>query len=186
MIVIGGSLGGTVALRSVLRRLPAELPVPLAAVLHRHRESDESLVDVLQKGCVLPIGEVCDKDPIRPGRLHLAPADYHLLVEPTHFSLSVDEPVQYARPSIDVLFDSAAEVFGGETIAVVLTGANQDGARGAARVRERGGIVIVQDPATAESAVMPAAALALAGANYLCHVEEIGGVLLRLVGERRR
>jgi two-component system chemotaxis response regulator CheB len=180
MIVIGASLGGTAALRGVVSRLPADFPLPLAATLHRHRESNDLLVEVLQHTCPFPVREVRDKDPIQPRCLFVAPADYHLMVEPDHFSLSIDEPVSYARPSIDVLFESAADAFAARAIAVVLTGANQDGARGAAAIRRRGGIVIVQDPATAESAVMPAAAIETAGANYICQIEEIAGLLVRL------
>jgi two-component system chemotaxis response regulator CheB len=180
MIVIGASLGGTTALREILGRLPADFPLPVAAVLHRHRESDDLLAAVLQHHSPFPVREVRDKDPIQPRCLYLAPADYHLMVEPDYFSLSIDEPVNYARPSIDVLFESAADAFGARAIAVVLTGANQDGARGAAEIRRRGGAVIVQDPSTAESPVMPAAAIEIAGASYICQVAEIAGLLVRL------
>lgn len=179
MIVIGASLGGTSALRGILRMLPAGFATPIAAVLHRHRESDDGLLDILRKDSAVPVREARDKDRIRAG-VTVAPADYHMLVETGYYSLSVDEPVQFARPSIDVLFESAAEVCCDRAIAIVLTGANQDGARGAARVRERGGTVIVQDPATAECPVMPSAALELAGADYLSRLEEIAGLVRKL------
>lgn len=186
MIVLGASLGGTSALRGILRVLPPDFALPLVAVLHRHRESDDALIDVLRKDSRVPVREACDKDPIPAGCLTVAPADYHLLVEAGHFSLSVDEPVQFARPSIDVLFESAADEWADRTIAVVLTGANQDGARGAARIRERGGIVIVQDPTTAESPVMPAAALFTAGADYVVPVEAMAELLQKLASDPRR
>jgi two-component system chemotaxis response regulator CheB len=117
--------------------------------------------------------EVEDKDLIAPGRVYLAPPDYHLLVEPGSFALSVDERVQYARPSIDVLFESAADAYGERVIGVVLTGANADGAAGLARIAKRGGAAIVQDPETAEAREMPAAALAAAPATVL-PLESIG------------
>jgi two-component system chemotaxis response regulator CheB len=149
-------------------------------VLHRHREADDSLVHLLQQGSVLPIREVVDKDPISPGYVYIAPPDYHLLVEPQNFSLSIDNPVQFARPSIDVLFESAADIFGASLIGIVLTGANQDGARGAARIKEKGGLVIVQDPETAESPVMPKAALEATHTTYIRAVGEIATLLMNL------
>ncbi len=117
-----------------------------------------------------------------PGRVYLGPPDYHLLAEPENFSLSTDDPVQYARPSVDLLFESAADSFGPAVIAVVLSGANRDGARGAARVREKGGRVVVQDPATAESPVMPLAALEAAGTGTrISTLEQMGPLLLEWV-----
>lgn len=183
MIVIGASLGGTTALREILRGLAANFPLPIAVVLHRHRDSDGALLDVLRKDCRIPLREACDKDRVEPG-VTLAPSDYHLMIDGGHYSLSVDEPVQFARPSIDVLFESAADACAERTIAVILTGANQDGARGAAKIRERGGTVIVQDPATAESPTMPAAAIELAGADHIVPLQEIAGLLERLAAAR--
>jgi two-component system chemotaxis response regulator CheB len=159
MIVIGGSLGSMAAVRTILREIPRSFALPIVVVLHRHRDSEDTLVPLLQRDLALPVCEVLDKDPIRAGQVHVAPCDYHLLVEPMYFSLSTDDPVQFARPSIDVLFESAADVFGARVTGVVLTGANHDGAQGAGEIRRRGGSVIVQDPATAESSVMPNAAL---------------------------
>ncbi|HEY3755741.1 MAG TPA: chemotaxis protein CheB [Opitutaceae bacterium] len=180
MIAIGGSLGSTQALRGILSRLPASFAPPVVVVLHRHRESDDALIEMLAKSSQLPVGEACDKDVVAPGRVTIGPCDYHLLIEGDHFSLSVDEPVQYARPSIDVLFESAADEWGDRTIAVVLTGGNQDGARGAVRVREAGGQVIVQEPATAECPIMPAAVIAMGGASFICQLDEIPRLLVRL------
>lgn len=160
LVVIGTSLGGLAALKAVLGSLAADFAVPIAVVQHRHRESDHSLRDVLRQFLRLPLTEVEDKDAIEPGRVYLAPPDYHLLVDRGHFALSTDAPVLYARPSIDVLFESAADTYGAATIGVVLTGANYDGAKGLARIQASGGQAIVQDPATAEGRVMPEAAIA--------------------------
>jgi two-component system chemotaxis response regulator CheB len=184
MIVIGGSLGSLAALRLVLRQLPATFSLPIAVVLHRHKESDDSLASVLQRDIALPVHEVIDKDSIQAGHVHVGPSDYHLLVEALYFSLSTDEPVQYARPSIDVLFESAADVYGPRAIAVVLTGANRDGAEGAREIRRRGGTVVVQDPATAEGAVMPQAAIQAVPDALVRSPEEIGLLLLELASTR--
>jgi two-component system chemotaxis response regulator CheB len=188
MIVIGGSLGGTRVLDTILRALPKTFPHPIAIALHRSRdvgEEDGGVTELLQKGCPLPVREPLDKEPILGGHVYLAPADYHLMVESSGFSLSTDEPVQYARPSIDVLFESAADAFDGETVGVILTGANQDGTHGAVCIRDRGGLVIVQDPATAESPNMPQTAIAATGTSHIYAPREIGPFLARLGTEVR-
>lgn len=184
MIVVGGSLGSLAALRLMLRPLPAGFSLPVAVVLHRHKESDDALASVLQRDIVLPVHEVIDKDPIQAGHVHVGPSDYHLLVEALYFSLSTDEPVQYARPSIDVLFESAADVYGDRAIAVVLTGANRDGADGAREVRRRGGTVVVQDPKTAECPVMPEATIQAVPDALVRSPEDIGLLLLELASTR--
>jgi two-component system chemotaxis response regulator CheB len=160
LIVVGASLGGLKALETLLPGLPAGLPLPLAVVVHRGRFGDDSLAEHLQKFSALALREVEDKDRRTPGRVFLAPADYHLLVEGDHFALSADGLVNHARPAIDVLFESAAEACGPRVLGIVLTGANDDGARGLAAIHARGGLTLVQDPATAESRAMPAAAVA--------------------------
>lgn len=180
MIVIGASLGGLKALKSILLTLPASFPVPIAAALHRHKESDDAMIDFLQDDISMPITEVIDKEPIEPGHVYLAPADYHLFVEDDHFSLSIDELVLYARPSIDVLFESAAESFGDKVIGVVLTGANQDGARGAGKIKQQGGRIIVEDPDLAECAIMPRATLQAVQVDYIRPIGEIGPLLREL------
>lgn len=180
MIVVGGSLGGMKALRNILSPLPPTFPLPVAVVLHRHKESGDSLVSIIQNGIRLTVTEVLDKEPIEPGHVYLSPSDYHLLVEPMYFSLSTDEPVQYARPSIDVLFESAADVYGARTIAVILTGANHDGALGAAAVRRKGGTVIIQDPFDAECPVMPASALETTPDALVRTMQEIPALLMEL------
>ncbi len=160
LIVIGASLGGLMALRELLQQLRPDFSIPIAIVQHRHRDLQQQLVASMQQGVRLLLREVEDKDELRPGQIYLAPADYHLLVEADCLLLSIDPPVSYARPSIDVLFESAADAYGERLIGVILTGANQDGAIGAAAIKAKGGLVLVQEPATAESAVMPAAAIA--------------------------
>lgn len=180
MIVIGASRGGLKAVQTLLRGLPRDFSRPLAVVLHRHKESDDLLQPALQKHSALPVSEVLDKEIIRPGHVYIAPADYHLLTEPENFSLSTDEPVLHARPSIDVLFESAADVFGGRVVAVVLTGSSGDGTRGAVQIQKRRGTVIVQDPATAESSVMPASALAATQTPYVLPLEKIAATLVEM------
>ena len=159
LVVVGTSWGGLNALSQLLRRLPPTFPLPMAVVQHRGKEGTSVLRDLLQDCTQLPVREVEDKDPMEPGTIHLAPPDYHLLVEDGSFALSVDPAVRFSRPSIDVTFSAAAEVYGRRLVGVVLTGANDDGARGLRCVADRGGVALVQDPATAESPVMPRAAL---------------------------
>lgn len=178
LIVIGASLGGFSALKLILGKLPPDFSVPIAIVQHRHKESQTTLASHLQPLIPLPIREVEDKDEIAPGTIYLAPADYHLLVEVGYFTLTTDEPVCYARPSIDVLFESAADVYGDRVIGIILTGANQDGARGAAAIKTKGGRVIVQDPKTAESPVMPDAAIAATKVDAIVPLTTIGSTLL--------
>lgn len=173
LIVAGASLGGYDALAMLLGALPESYPLPLAVVQHRSIDSDELLPVLLQRACRLPLTEVEDKQPILPGTVYIAPANYHLLVEGDHFALSVDHRVQYARPSIDVLFESAADAYRERLVAVLLSGSNEDGARGIARVKARGGLTVVQDPASAESARMPAAAIA---ASEVDHVLSLAGI----------
>lgn len=181
MIVIGASLGGMKAVSSVLRGLPSNFTRPIAVVLHRYKDTDSILTEMLQHESPLPLGEPLDKEPILPGRVYLAPADYHLLVEATSFSLSVDDPVRYARPSVDVLFESVADAFGSAAIGIILTGANGDGAEGARQIKARGGRIIVQDPETAEAPQMPRAVLALLKPDYILPTEKIGPLLVELV-----
>jgi len=186
MIVIGASRGGFMALKVLLGALPPSFPMPLAVVLHRQRESEDELALLLQQGCRLPVAEAVDKEPIQPGRVYIAPADYHLLVEPANFSLSTDEPIQFARPSIDVLFESAADVFGPGVIGVVLTGSSPDGAAGAARISRHGGQVVVQEPATAESPAMPLAAWKSTQTVHVRPLDQIAPLLMQLTEAKQR
>lgn len=160
MIVVGGSLGGTQAVQMVLAELSVPFGRPIAVTLHRHRDSHASLVDMLQRDTRLKVLEAIDKQRLEAGNVYVGPPDYHLLIDGDHVALSVDEPVRYARPSVDVLFESAAASCGHETIAVVLTGGGADGARGAAAVEAAGGVVLVQKPDEAIGHDMPRAAIA--------------------------
>jgi len=180
IVVIGTSLGGLAALKTLLREIPVNFPVAIAIVQHRHQESEDTIVTFLQQYISIPLQEVEDKDEIIPGRIYLAPANYHLLIEPDCFALSTDAPVSYARPSIDVLFESAADVYVDRVIAIVLTGANQDGAQGAALVKARGGLVIVQEPDTAESSTMPRATIASTPVDAILPLEAIAPYLISL------
>ena len=178
LVVVGCSWGGLAALRELLAPLPRSLRAAVAVAQHRGADSTHGmLAAVLRARIALPVEEAEDKLPIRPGRVYLAPPDYHLLVEPDSFALSVDELVQFSRPSIDVLFESAADSFGERAIAVVLTGANADGAAGVARIRARGGLTLAQDPAEAERAEMPAAAIATGAVERVLSLGAIAGLL---------
>jgi two-component system chemotaxis response regulator CheB len=149
-------------------------------VQHRHKDSDRLLATLLQDRTELTVCEVEDKQPLLPGFLFIAPPDYHLLVERGHFSLSTDAPVRYSRPSIDVAFTSAADSYGPGVVGVVLTGANADGAEGLARIAERGGLAVVQSPATAESPTMPRAALEAVPSARVLPIPAIGDLLATL------
>lgn len=162
LVVVGASLGGLDAVERLLGRLPGDFEPAVVVVQHRSSDSTEVLGQLLGRSSVRSVIEPDSGEPIQPGRVYLAPPGYHLLVEDDGtFGLSTEGPVTWARPSIDVLFESAAEVWGRRLVAVLLTGASDDGARGIARVRERGGAVLIQDPDEAESPIAPRAALAL-------------------------
>jgi two-component system, chemotaxis family, protein-glutamate methylesterase/glutaminase len=177
IVVVGTSWGGLSAVRELIKALPRGFTLPLVVVQHRHPESDHLLSTLLQDSTPLPVSEVEDKSPIASGGVYLAPADYHLLVEDGHFSLSMDEPVQYSRPSIDVTFASVADAYGRRAVGVVLTGANADGARGLRRIVDRGGLGFVQTPATAESPPMPTAAMEAVPEARVMTIAEIGAAL---------
>ncbi len=147
---------------------------------HRHQDSCNKLGDNLQQYTPLIVREVEDKEQILTGYVYLAPADYHLLVESGYFALSTDEPVSYVRPSIDVLFESAADVYGEQVIGVILTGANEDGKQGLKTIKLHFGIAIVQEPSTAECAVMPKAAITAVAIDWILPLEEIAKKLVYL------
>jgi two-component system chemotaxis response regulator CheB len=159
MIALGTSWGGLTAMTKLLGGLPKDFSVPIVLVQHRSKDSDRLLVQLLQDATELKVCEVEDKDVLCAGTVHVAPADYHVLVESGHMSLTVEEPVRFSRPSIDVMFMSAADTYQAGTIGVILTGANEDGARGLAHIVGRGGRGFVQDPRTAEVPIMPKAAI---------------------------
>ena len=159
LVVVGTSWGGLAALRTLVSGLPATFRMAVTLVQHRHKESDQLLSTLLQERTALEVCEIEDKMPLKQGRIYVAPPDYHTLVEPGHFSLSTEAPVRFSRPSIDLTFLTAADSYAHRTVGVVLTGANADGSVGLRRISDRGGLAIVQDPATAESVLMPTAAL---------------------------
>ncbi|HEX9984824.1 MAG TPA: chemotaxis protein CheB [Thermoanaerobaculia bacterium] len=185
IVVLGCSMGGMQALTTILRTLPADFPLPIAVVQHRYKTSNEGLPAFLRKEAALAVVDVVDKQWIKPGTVYLAPADYHLLVERGEFSLSVDAAVAYSRPSADVLFESAADAYGPAVIGVVLTGANADGARGAVKIKKRGGFMVVQDPATAEAPSMPQSAIDAARVDRILPLDRIGPFLVELCRNSR-
>ena len=182
LIVIGSSLGGMQALETILCSLPEDFPTPVAIAQHRHKKSNSRLPDFYRRSCKVKTTDADDKQWIEPSTVYFAPADYHLLVEKGEFSLSVDEQVHYARPSIDVLFESAADAYGAALIGVILTGANDDGASGVKRIKKQGGYVIAQDPKTAEAPAMPSAAIATGAVDQILPLERIGPFLVERCG----
>lgn len=180
-IAIGCSAGGLAALERLLAQLDPRLPQPLLVCCHTGSATVELMCELLARHTRLAVTEAREREQPRPGTVHVAPSGYHLLIEhDRHFALSVDPRVSYARPSIDVLFDSAAETYRDALIGIVLTGANSDGAAGLATVRRHGGVAIVQEPGDAESPTMPQAALERAGADYCLPLADIPPLLNRL------
>ena len=185
LVAIGASWGGLEILRSILARLPAELDAAVVVAQHRAPESHRTAFrDLLGKVTGLTVCEADDKDDLQPGTVYLAAPDYHLLVEGGSLALSTEGPVQYARPSIDVLLESAAESYREGCVGVILTGANDDGSRGLARVVELGGTAIVQDPATAVRAAMPEAALAAVPDARVADADGIADAIVEVCGVR--
>jgi two-component system chemotaxis response regulator CheB len=187
VVVIGTSWGGLEALGTVVRGLPADFAIPLVAVQHRGRDARPLLAELLQQLTGLTICEAEDKDVLEPGRLLLAPPDYHLLIDRGHVCLDTGDLVKFSRPSIDVTFISAADTYGDRAVGVVLTGANDDGSVGLRRIADRGGVALVEDPASATSAVMPAAALKAVPQATMLPLQAIPRELVRLAnGTARR
>jgi len=185
LVVMGTSTGGLHALTRLLSGLPAGFPLPIAIVQHRSRDSDERLSALLSGASLIPVFEAEDKEPLRSPGVYLGPPDYHLLVEPESVALSTEEPVAYSRPSIDVLFESAAYSHGSSVIGVLLTGANQDGTRGLQSIKERGGYVIVQNPDSAESAFMPKNAVKNLLPDRVLNLEQIADELVSRANDAR-
>jgi two-component system chemotaxis response regulator CheB len=182
-VVIGVSSGGVRALKILLGALPADFPLPVMVVQHISPDAGNGMAKLLNDWSAIHVKEADEQEEILPATVYLAPPNYHLLVEREgRLSLSADPPVSFARPSVDVLFESAAEVYGRGLIGVVLTGANFDGARGAKAIKARGGRVVVQDPADAEAPQMPAAALAAVPADHVLPLADIAPLLQRLAG----
>lgn len=181
VVAIGASLGGLAATEKLLRAMPQRSRCPIIMVQHRRADEESRLCILLQRYTSLTVVEPEDKDPLQKDHVYLAPAGYHLLVERDSLSLSLDAPVIFARPSIDVLFESVADSFGERAVAVMLTGSNEDGAAGSVAVKRAGGRVYVQDPKTAESPVAPRAVLAAVQADAVLDLPALAGLLAGLV-----
>ena len=185
-VVIGGSAGSVEALSVLLPALPAGLQAAVLVVLHLPRNRPSLLCNIFRSRCALPLREAEDKEPIVPGTVYFAPLDYHLLVDDgPALALSVDAPVHYSRPSIDVLFESAADAYGSGLIGMLLSGANQDGARGLAAIEARGGLAVVQEPDSAGVRTMPESALARTTAARILTPLQMATFLTALHAERK-
>jgi two-component system chemotaxis response regulator CheB len=180
-VVIGASAGAVQALLAVLPALPASFSLPVLVVVHVPPDRDNVLVPLLQAKCRLTVKEAEDKEPIVGGMIYFAPSDYHLLVERDRsVALSTDEPVNYSRPSIDVLFQSAADAYGAQMAGVILTGANHDGAAGLKAVTDAGGVAIVQDSGEAYATAMPDAARDASPSALIMNLDAIASYLSSL------
>ena len=187
LVAIGTSMGGLDALEMIFANLPRDFPAAVAVVQHRHQASDRKLSVFLQQYSAMPLKDAEDKEEILPGWIYLAPANYHLLIETRqnkndryYYALSTEASVSYARPSINVLFESVADAYKEKVIGIILTGASDDGARGLAKIKQRGGLAIVQEPATAESRTMPEAAIATVAVDRILPLQAIAPFLIDL------
>jgi two-component system chemotaxis response regulator CheB len=180
-IVIGASAGGVEALMKIFSVLTPGFGLPIIAVLHVREERRSRLAEVFQQRLPIPVKEVDDKEMIVPGTLYFAAPGYHLSVEKDFsLSLSQEERVFYSRPSIDILFESAADAYGPRLAGVLLTGANQDGAQGLSLIKQYGGLTVIQDPMQAQAPIMPEAARALRAPDYILPLHDIGQLLVEL------
>jgi len=186
-IVIGVSSGGLKVMKIMFSLLPKNFSIPIIIVQHIGKYSENSWIKLLGDKSNLEIKEADEKEEIEKGKVYIAPANYHLLIESDKtFSLTIDERVNFARPSIDVLFESAAEVYQNKLIGIVLTGSNNDGAKGIKRIKECGGLTIVQDPETAESNYMPASAIEAILPDYILPLEEIIKLLILIDTQKEK
>ncbi|MDQ0249637.1 two-component system chemotaxis response regulator CheB [Sphingomonas kyeonggiensis] len=180
IVVIGASAGAIQALSVILPELPADFPVPIIIVVHVPTDRSNILAPLFETRCRMTVREAEDKEQALPGVIYFAPPDYHLLVESdATLSLSTDEPVLYSRPSIDVLFESAADSFGDAVSAVILTGASADGARGLKAICEAGGVAMIEEPETAQADTMPLAAAAACPEARILTLEAIADYLMK-------
>ncbi|PKH02648.1 chemotaxis protein CheB [Psychromonas sp. MB-3u-54] len=183
-IVIGASMGGMEALKMILAQLPDNFSLPVIVVQHQMRDSDDFLAVYLNRHCAIKVKEACAHELILPAYVYIAPAAYHLLIEEDKtLSLSVDLPVNYSIPSIDVLFESAADVYGESLVGVVLTGASADGSQGLKKIKAYGGLTVVQDPNTAEAPKMPSAAIKVTQIDHILPPDKIGVFLRELTND---
>ncbi len=182
-IVIGSSAGGHDALVKIFLRLPKDFPLPIIIAQHIAPVGDADIFGIFNNYCALKVKEADEKEKIEQGHVYFAPPGYHLLIESDHtFSFSVDGKVQYSRPSIDVLFESAADAYGAELVGVILTGANHDGARGLEAVKEGGGLTMVEDPASAASPIMPQAAIDRVQVDHVADIDTLAGIISKIAG----
>lgn len=180
-IVIGASAGGLEALRTILTSLDKGFSIPILIVQHISAHSDNYITIHLDSLCHVHVKEADEKEKIEGGKVYFAPPNFHMMIEDDHtISFSIDHKVNYARPSVDVLFETAAYTLGDHLIGVVLTGANHDGAEGLKTIKEYGGLTIVQDPKTAESKAMPLAAKETAEPHYIYSLKEIADLLNKI------
>lgn len=183
-VVIGVSTGGVDALKIVVGGLPADFPIPVMVVAHISPEADNGLALLLDDLCEIRVKEADELEKAEAGTVYIAPPNYHLQVEKNGcLSLSVDPPVRFARPSVDVLFESAADVFGAALVGVVMTGAGSDGSNGLRRVKDAGGVAVVQNPDEAEADSMPRSSIAAAVPDHVTPLAGIAGLLVRLAKE---
>jgi len=181
LIAIGTSWGGLDALSRLLDGLHEAVHQPIVVAQHRSPESEDAMLqNLLQHHTRRLVSDPDDKTPVEPDHVYLGPPGYHLLVEDGHLALSTEAPVQFARPSIDVLFESVAEEYGRSAVGIVLTGANADGAAGLAAIKRHGGVAVVQDPTTAERRAMPDAAIAATQADAVLSLDDIPAFLYGL------
>lgn len=181
-VVIGVSAGGLHALKAILPKLPSDFPAAVIVCLHLGPQSDDFIARYLDEIAAIRVKEAEEKEPILPGVAYFAPPDYHLLVEEDRtFSLSCEARVCFARPSIDVLFETAADTYGARLIGLILTGANADGSKGLKQITESGGLAMVQDPKTAEARIMPQAAITLVEPELVFPLDAIAAELQRVV-----
>lgn len=180
LVVIGASWGGLQAISRLLADLPGDFPVPVLVVQHRAEDAGDVLAGLLDRAGPLPVREAEDKEPLPFEGVLVAPPGYHVLVERHGLALSTDAHVRFSRPSIDVALETAADALGAGVVGVVLTGDGDDGAAGLAAVRRRGGIAVVEDPASAARPTMPSAAMAAARPQTVAELSEIAPLLVRL------
>ena len=177
-VAIGASAGGIQALSVILPALSASMRASFFIVLHLPRDKRSVLAQIFARRCAMPVREAEDKEPVAAGTVYVAPSNYHLLIDRgPQLSLSADDPVHHSRPSIDVLFESAAEVYGDRLLGMILSGANEDGAQGLATIKDAGGLTVVQKPETAQAPLMALSALALRPADWVLPLEQIGALL---------
>jgi two-component system chemotaxis response regulator CheB len=180
-IVIGASAGGIKALLFLLSRLPMFFSIPIVVVVHMPESRESRLVEVFQHHMMIKVTQAEDKDYLRPGHVYFAGPGYHLSIEcDRSFSVSCEEPVHFSRPSIDLLMSSAADVYGASLVGILLTGANQDGAEGMARINAVGGLTVIQNPAEAEMAAMPESALKLFTPDFVFTLSDIQSLIFKL------